>query len=394
MKRKGYLLFVLFAVNFFNYMDRQVISGVAELIKKDYVLTDVQLGKIAIAFMISYSLLSVPAGLLADCWKPAKVAAVGVFLWSLATVMTATAQNYNSLLFWRALTGVGEAAFVSTAPTIIGWIYADAERSAKLSIFNLGLPFGGAAGVMLGAKLGELYGWHTSFVISGLPGLLLAYYLWKLPVDHYQPVTANNSKNIVSFSFLRNHIYLLVVLGYAGISWTFGSIAFWMPAYFSREWGFNLSTAGFYAGIIQVTGGLLGAIVGGYLADYWYKRNSRGRALTLFIGCALSGLAIWLGMAWHSLFFFFLAAFFIMWHMGVAQAMILESTPEYLWSTASATAILLMHFLGDIPGPVVTGYFSDKYSLNFAVGLLPLAVLIAAIAFWIASRKISEKGVR
>ena len=386
MKSRGFLLFVLFAVNFVNYMDRQVISGVSELIKKDFALNDAQLGLIAISFMISYSLLSVPAGIAADRWKPAKVAAVGVFLWSLATIMTATAQGFGSLFFWRALTGVGEAAFVCTAPTIIGWIFSDEERSSKLSIFNLGLPFGGAAGVMLGSKLGELYGWHTSFITAGLPGILLAYALWNLPVDGYRPESAQQLGNRLSLGFLRNPVYLLVVLGYAGISWTFGSIAFWMPAFFTREWGFKLSQAGLYTGIIQVTGGLLGAVVGGYIADFWYKRNRRGRAYTLLIACSLSGLSIWAGIAWHSIIFFFLACFLIMWHMGVAQAMILDCTPQAMWSTASAAAILLMHAIGDIPGPVVTGYFSDKFGLEFAVGLLPLAVLIAAGAFFAAAR--------
>lgn len=392
MKSKGFLLFVLFAVNFFNYLDRQVISGVSELIKKDFALNDAQLGLIAIAFMISYSLLSVPAGLAADRWKPAKVAAAGVFLWSVATVMTATAQGFGSLFFWRALTGVGEAAFVCTAPTIIGWIFSDEERSGKLSIFNLGLPFGGAAGVMLGSKLGELYGWHTSFITAGLPGILLAYSLWNLPVDGYQAAAAQQHGKRWSLGFLRNPVYLLVVLGYAGISWTFGSIALWMPAFFTREWGLKLSEAGLYAGIIQVAGGLLGAVAGGYIADYWYKRDPRGRAFTLFIGCALSGLSIWAGIAWHNTIFFLLACFFIMWHVGVAQAMILDCTPQPMWSTATAAAILLMHAIGDIPGPVVTGYFSDKFSLGFAVGLLPIAVLIAAGAFFFAARIIAGRS--
>ncbi len=390
MRSKAYLLFILFAVNFMNYMDRQVISGVSEFLKHDFMLRDAELGKIAIAFMISYSILSVPAGILADRWKPAKVAAVGLFLWSMATVLTSTSQGFYSLFFWRALTGVGEAAFVCTAPTIIGWIFPDENRSAKLSIFNLGLPFGGAAGVIIGSKLGELYGWNTSFVIAGLPGMLLAYALWNLPIDEYRPEKLQSSNSGFSIAFMKNSVYLLVVLGYAGISWTFGSIAFWMPAYFTREWGLAVSQAGLYTGVIQVIGGLLGAVAGGYIADFWYRKDRRGRAYTLFIGCALSGLSIWVGMVLHSLVFFTLACFFIMWHMGVAQAMILDSTPEPLWSTASATAILLMHAFGDIPGPVVTGYFSDQVNLGFAVGLLPMAVLIAAGAFLAASFKIDS----
>lgn len=390
MKSKPYLLFILFAVNFMNYMDRQVISGVSELIKHDFMLRDAELGKIATAFMVSYSILSVPAGLIADRWKPARVAAIGVFLWSFATVMTSTAQGFQSLFLWRALTGVGEAAFVCTAPTIIGWIFADKERSAKLSIFNLGLPFGGAAGVMIGSKLGELYGWHTSFVIAGLPGFLLAYSLWNLPVDGYrlERIQGVANKNKISVDFMKNPVYLMVVLGYAGISWTFGSIAFWMPSYFSRQWGLTVSDAGLYTGVIQVIGGLLGAVVGGYIADFWYRRDRRGRAYTLVLGCVLSGICIWVGMALHSVVFFTLACFFIMWHMGVAQAMILDCTPEPLWSTASATAVLLMHALGDIPGPILTGYFSDKVNLGFAVGLLPIAVFVAAGAFLGAAFKI------
>lgn len=398
MNSKGYLLLLLLAVNFVNYMDRQVISGVSELLKESFNLLDSELGIIATAFMLSYSLLSLPAGILADRWNPARVAAVGVFLWSLATIASATATGFTSLFGWRALTGVGEAAFVCTAPTIIGWIYSDAERSQKLSIFNLGLPFGAAAGVMLGSKLGEAFGWQYAFVTAGIPGIFLAYLLWRLPIDRYRPKDlspmAKPTTRKLSFSFLSNPVYLLVVLGYAGISWAFGSISLWMPSYFTREWGLKLSTAGEYTGYIIIAGGLLGTVVGGYIADAWHKRSSRGRAYTLFIGCALAGLSVWIGMAWHSIFFFFLACFFIMWHMGVAQAMILQAVPQPLWSTATATAILLMHLFGDIPGPIFTGYISDHFSLTVAIACLPLAVLIAAAAFWLAAKQTTEQSNR
>lgn len=391
MNKKSYLLLLLFAVNFVNYLDRQVIAGVSELLKGSFNLLDSQLGLIATAFMISYSVLSLPAGILADRWNPARVAAVGVFLWSVATIATATATGFASLFGWRAMTGVGEAAFVCTAPTIIGWIYTDAERSRKLSIFNLGLPFGAAAGVMLGSKIGEAFGWQYAFVTAGIPGILLAYLLWRLPIDQYKPQQlipgskANERK--LSFSFLTNPIYLLVVLGYAGISWTFGSISLWLPSYFTREWGLKLSVAGEYTGYIIIAGGLLGTLVGGFIADAWHRHSPRGRTYTLFIACILAGLSVWLGMVLHSILLFFLACFFIMWHMGVAQAMILETTPQPLWSTATATAILFMHFFGDIPGPIITGYISDHFSLTTAMACLPVAVLVAATAFWAAAKQ-------
>ncbi len=390
--RSYYILFILFAVNFFNYLDRQVISGVMELIKKDFALTDTRLGLIAMAFMLSYSLLSVPAGMAADRWKPAQVAAVGVFLWSLATVLTSTAQGFAGLFCWRALTGVGEAAFVCSAPTIIGWIFPSEERSVKLSVFNLGLPLGGAAGVMLGSKIGELYGWSRAFITVGLPGLLLAYLLWKLPLDRDKFTEKGYDSRVsfnLSFGFLKSRVYWLIILGYAGISWTFGSIAFWMPAYFTREWGMPLSKAGFYSGLIMFAGGLFGAVAGGFIADAWYIRDKRGRAFTLFLACTASGSAIWAGIALHNMVCFFLASFFIMWHLGVTQAMILDATAEVHWSTATAASVLLMHVLGDIPGPLVTGYFSDQFNLNFAVSLLPIAVIVAAVCFLLT---IKNKG--
>ncbi len=392
MRSKRILLFLLFAVNFVNYMDRQVISGVAELVKKDFLLSDAQLGLIAIAFMISYSILSVPAGIAADKWNPTKVAAVGVGLWSIATIMTSTAQGFNSLFFWRALTGVGEAAFVCTAPTIIGMVYAEHERSGKLSLFNLGLPFGGAAGVMLGGWLGEAYGWHTSFVTAGIPGILLAFMLWNVQISNYDPTIKVQKLRKLSLGFIKNPVYLLVVLGYAGISWAFGSIAFWMPTFFTREWGMTMSKAVEYSGVIQVVGGLSGALVGGYISDWWQRRDPRGRAYTLFIACALAGLSIWLGLAFDNMFFFFLACFFVMWHMGVAQAMILDCTPQPLWSTASSTAVLLMHAFGDIPGPYLTGRISDSFNLTVAVGVLPIAVFIASGAFFLAAKVIGGPG--
>lgn len=179
-------LFTLFflLLNIVNYLDRNITSGVLPLLKEHFHATDIALGALGTAFMLSYSVTALPFGIWSDRWKPNKVAAIGVAVWSVATMLSAFAWSMSSLFAFRALVGVGEAAYVATASTILsGHFPKKNRRSFILGLFNLGMPIGGAAGVVLGGMVGVSAGWQTAFALVGLPGLFLAILTWRLQLE-------------------------------------------------------------------------------------------------------------------------------------------------------------------------------------------------------------------
>lgn len=387
------VLMLLLTLNIFNYIDRNALAGVSPLLKSEFQLSDATIGALGSAFLLTYTLVAVPFGLLSDRWKPQKVAAIGVVIWSFACVMTSTATSETELFIWRSLVGVGEAAYVATAGTIISLRYGAAQRSRMLGIYNLGLPFGAAIGVLLGGMLGEMYGWQTVFVVVGLPGFLFAVMAWMIrdPAPEnglleleVPEADKKEKKEKINWRVLRGSLswtYWLVVIGYIGISYCFGAVINWLPMYMTRVMNYSLSEAATISGAIIVVAGLLGAPIGGFLADRWYKRNKAGRGYTLLLACLVSAVFMWLGIFWQSTLWFGLSAFFMLWHVGVAAAMVFDTTKRVVWNSATAIAMLFMHLFGDVPSSTITGIVSDHYGLVWAFTLLPVAMLIGGVAF-------------
>src|SRR5438876_10891957 len=107
----GTILFILSLINFFNYFDRQVIFPLFEFLKKDFSLSDFELGLLGTVFMVVHSVASVPLGILADWWIRKNIISIGVIIWSLATFLSGLVQNFHQLLFARSTVGIVEAAY-------------------------------------------------------------------------------------------------------------------------------------------------------------------------------------------------------------------------------------------------------------------------------------------
>src|SRR5262245_60369056 len=106
-----YVLLLLSLINFMNYADRQILFALYPYLQDDLALNDFQLGLLGAAFLLVHSVASVPFGVLSDRWYKRKVVALGVGLWSVATALGALARGFYDLFVYRALVGVGEAAY-------------------------------------------------------------------------------------------------------------------------------------------------------------------------------------------------------------------------------------------------------------------------------------------
>jgi len=195
-----YALFVLVLVYVINFIDRQIISILAQDIKHDLAVDDAQIGFLyGTAFAVFYALFGIPLGRLADSWYRGRLIAVGLGLWSSMTILSGFASSFGMLAGARIGVGIGEASASPAAYSMISDSFPKEKRATALSIYSSGLYIGGALSLPIGgfvlsrwnaawpggsgAPFG-LVGWQAAFLTVGLPGLLLA--LWVLTLREPQ----------------------------------------------------------------------------------------------------------------------------------------------------------------------------------------------------------------
>jgi MFS family permease len=195
-----YALIVLALVYAVNFIDRQIISILAQDIKRDLHLEDAQIGFLyGTAFAVFYALFGIPLGRLADSWYRGRLIAIGLGLWSSMTMLSGLASNFTMLASARIGVGIGEASASPAAYSMISDYFPKEKRATALSIYSAGLYIGGGLSLPIGglvssrwnaafpvaadAPLG-LVGWQAAFLAVGIPGLLLA--LWVLSLREPQ----------------------------------------------------------------------------------------------------------------------------------------------------------------------------------------------------------------
>src|SRR5271169_3917503 len=168
-------LLLLTALNFLNYIDRNVLFAVQPLVQKEFTLSDQQVGFLTSAFFICYMIAAPLIVPLADRFPRKWIMAIGAFVWSLATLLSAVTHNYDELLLRHVIVGIGEATFVAISPAFLADLFPETLRGRVMGFFYLATPVGSALGYVVGGYLGHRYGWRSPFMISALPGLLLAF---------------------------------------------------------------------------------------------------------------------------------------------------------------------------------------------------------------------------
>lgn len=184
----NYVLGVLVVVYIFNFVDRQIISILAEDIKRDLNIGDGELGFLyGTAFGVFYALFGIPLGRLADNWNRVRLMTIGLSLWSAMTALSGLSKNLGQLAGARMGVGIGEATASPCAYSLISDYFPKEKRASALAIYSSGLYLGGGVSLFIGGLIVErwnaafpgggplgLVGWQAAFMAVGLPGLLLA----------------------------------------------------------------------------------------------------------------------------------------------------------------------------------------------------------------------------
>ena len=386
-------LFILTGLNLFNYLDRFVLSAVLAPLQKELGLTDGQAGTIGTAFMLGYFVTSPFFGFLGDRLGRKWLIALGIFIWSLGTVLTGFAGGFVALLWYRVMVGVGEASYATISPSLISDTFGPDRRNNALTIFYVAIPVGAALGNIIGGEIAAFSSWRMAFIWAGVPGLALALVL--LPFREpargqaeggIDPHAAKPTARDV-FKLLTIPDYVLVVLGYAAYTFAMGGFAHWAPTFLQRAHGVPVDKAGQFFGTVLVVSGLVGTMAGGFAATAWQRRNRAGYALTLtlsvFAAVPVAFMAFLFQERLPAMSCLAVAMFLLFLSTGPVNTLILESVPMNLRASAMAVSIFMIHLFGDLWSPKIVGHLSDATSLRQAVLILPCALVIGG-ALWLA----------
>ena len=192
----SYVLFVLTIVYVFNFIDRQILSILAQPIKEDLGISDADLGFLfGTAFAVFYAVFGIPLGRLADTWHRVRLISIGLSFWSLMTALSGFSRNFMQLAVCRFGVGIGEASASPAAFSMLSDYFSPRVRAIVIAIYSGGLYIGAGVGIFLGGAITDswnaafpdsslaplgLKGWQAAFLAVGLPGLLLAIWVWTM----------------------------------------------------------------------------------------------------------------------------------------------------------------------------------------------------------------------
>jgi len=381
-------LVLLTALNLLNYIDRSVLFAVQPLVQKEFHLTNTQVGYLTSAFLLFYMVAATFTGPLADRYSRKLIIVLGAVFWSGLTLLTAVTHSYLALLIRHTLVGIGEATFVTIAPTFVADLYPEQKRGRILGVFYLAIPVGTAAGYLLGGNLGATYGWRFPFYVAAAPGFLLALAILFIPepergqFDSLEQTPERSSLG----GLATNPAFWTATLGMAMMTFALGGLQVWMPTFLSQARGYSLQSANLLFGGIIVVDGTVASLAGGWLGDYLLRRNQSAyysvSAVSMALGVPLMILALFArgpvmlpAMA--------AAAFLLLFNTSPLNAAVINSVGAPIRATAIAVNIFVIHLLGDVPSPTLMGFIADRRSLQLSfVAPVIAMVFSSAILFY------------
>jgi MFS transporter, Spinster family, sphingosine-1-phosphate transporter len=381
-------LLLLTALNFLNYIDRNILFAVQPLIQKEFGLNDEQVGFLTSAFFVCYMVAAPLIAPLADRYSRRWIMAAGAFVWSAATLLSAVTHNYDELLLRHVIVGIGEATFVAISPAFLADLFPENIRGRVMGFFYLATPVGSALGYLVGGYLGHRYGWRTPFMVSALPGFLLACGVLALrePVRGASDHLADSVERGSVLGLLRNKTYWTITLGAAMMTFAIGGLQVWMPTFLVRMRHVPLDRANLTFGGMTVVAGTVATLLGGWLGDRLLQRTPAAYQMISAIGMALSIPAIVVAIFFRGTAMYpaiFLGEFFLLLNTAPLNAALVNSVSARIRATALAVNVFTIHLLGDAFSPTLIGYISDRTNLEIGLTSMVVAVaLSAAVLFY------------
>jgi len=409
-RQRALLLLILFLVSSSGAIDRAVVSILLEPIKQSFHVSDTALGLMTgLAFGILYAILGVPLGRYADRGDRRLLIAASVGLWSIFTAGCGLVHTFFQLFLLRIGVGIGEAGGTGGPAISLLSDYFPPERRAKaIGFLQMSTVVGALGGLVAGGYIAQAYGWRTTFVAAGLPGVFLAGLAWLALRDPRMregfQVVANTTTGESTGDAIR-----ALIKKPTFVNITLALTAFWFvslgplvfdQAYTMRVLHLGIATTGAVTGAVSLASIIAGNMVGGILADRLARRD-----ITWLCKLPAYGMM--------ALFPFYAGAHLVATLTGytllacAGATVMLGCLPAMMAAliavlgtarraTGFAIAYMIGNLIGMTSGPVLTGMLSDHLAqslgpaqgLRWAIITLLLPIFLASWFLFRAARTI------
>jgi len=387
-----YVLIMVTVVSMVNLADRLIMSILMEDIKAEFHLSDTQVGLlVGLAFALFYALMSFPIARWADVGNRKNILSLAVILWSGMTALCGAAVGFYSLFFARLGVGVGEAGGSPPAYSLIADYFKPSERARAMGVYMVGPALGTGGGLIIGGILGEMLGWRTTFLVLGIPGVLLGLlFFFTVKEPQRGRLDAGEAKdkqakdiNKTLKSLAANPVFIRISVSFAMLSMIGYAMAFWLAPIMLRNFDVSLGEVGLYLGLTYIAAGVPAPLIGGFLTDYMAKRDARWRAWIPAIAIIIATVALWFCVMADSLqaflSYFVLAYFVFMIPQAASLSLLLSSLGAGERAVGASFALIINSLMGAGLGPLLVGMLSDAMAADSGVKSLNYALIIVSI---------------
>jgi predicted MFS family arabinose efflux permease len=396
---RGYRLYMaglLFLVYVVHHLDRNVLLLLQEPIRKEFGLSDSQLGMLSgIGYALPFAMAGIPLGALADRVNRTRLVALLLVIWSGFTAVSGLARSLLGLIAARAAIGAAE----SGAPPAIMSIFADSfptrSRPAAMSFFFMGPFVGLLIGLTLGGVAAARFGWRGAFFIASIPGLLIAVLILTtlrepergasdlLEASDAAPRVREVIRFAVGDAGVRRTILAMVAASVVSIG-----VASWISVLLVRVYGLPLAQAGLITGLVAGVPGALGSIAAGWTCTRFGGRNDQLMRLcgtAVGVAAPVGFLAAWLNDLPLTVLGFALWGFVNTMFIGPGHSAYLNVAAPRIRATLSATVVVACNLVGAGLGPQLIGWTSDLLHRTADPRALPHAIAALALAGFLPS---------
>lgn len=406
-----YVVGILLLAYTLSFIDRMILSLLVAPIRAALNISDTQVSMlIGLAFALFYTVLGLPLAWIADRYNRRNLIVAGVAVWSVMTAGCGFAGSYATLFLTRMGVGVGEATLSPAAYSMLSDYFPRDKLARAMAVYSIGVPLGSGIALILGAFVvqavliapmvyvpfvGPMEAWRLIFVWVAAPGILVSLLLFTVR----EPFRRGRQTNMVEAAapkapgLIAHLVTQRAALGalFAGMSLIglvmYGVIA-WVPTFFSRTYGMEISHAGLWFGVIMAIGGTIGLIAGGSLADRLFGKgvpDAHLRVMRLSVVLGGPPLLAAVLMPNASLALIMLAiAFPCMTMHGVGGVALQLITPNEYRARLTALYFFVVNLVGLGFGPVLIALLTDNLFQDDAALRYSIAV-VAAIALPIAA---------
>ena len=394
-RQARYVFILLFLLYMFDYMDRMVIVSLFPYIKQDWGLSDTQLGLLVSAVYWSILIATLPISILVDRWSRKNCIGMMAIVWSLATVACAFTRSFAQLFVARVVIGVGEAGYAPGGAAMLSALYPKEKRAKMIGLWNAAIPLGSAIGIALGGFVAHRFGWQYAFGLVAVPGMAVAVLMFGVRDYETVALVSNGAsgqtgakrpmaRGDIVREFTHKPALILNNLAMAGCVFVTTSLLTWLPTYFHRVEGLDMTKAGLKGSAVMLLA-IIGAPLGGYLTDRWYARRKSARMLFPAISSLTTGILLFITFGllegvpqYVALLACGVAA---TGFVSAAVAVTQDLVHPGLRAVSLSLNIIIQHIFGSAVGPPVIGALSDRMGLEQAMLFIPAFNILAALLF-------------